>query len=164
MPTCRKCNNDFPNLVIIENKTRNLGNRKFCLDCSPFGGRNTKQDDPSRPAVCGQKDKKRVPYSKWPEKSKELWRKRNHARGNRRKKQLVDMYGGKCKECGYNKCFRSLSFHHREPALKKFKLDLRSLRGKSWSSLLEEAAKCDLLCLNCHMELEDEIGRSRYLD
>src|SRR4051812_23058613 len=30
----------------------------------------------------------------------------------------------------------------------------RFLAAKPWKSLLSEAAKCDPLCLNCHMEVE----------
>jgi hypothetical protein len=39
---CKKCNNEFPFHVVVEGKKRNLKTRKFCLDCSPFGKRNTK--------------------------------------------------------------------------------------------------------------------------
>lgn len=41
MPVCLKCAQPFPNLVVMDGKQRNLCNRKFCLGCSPFGGRNT---------------------------------------------------------------------------------------------------------------------------
>lgn len=41
MPQCLKCDTCFPNRVKIHGKTRHLGNRKFCLDCSPFGVHNT---------------------------------------------------------------------------------------------------------------------------
>lgn len=41
MRVCLKCGCTFNNYIKIEGKTRNLINRKFCLDCSPFGLHNT---------------------------------------------------------------------------------------------------------------------------
>lgn len=61
--------------------------------------------------------------------------------------------------CGYKKCIRALSFHHRDPTTKQFGLEMRSIRGLGWESVLAEAEKCDLLCLNCHMETEDAIAK-----
>jgi hypothetical protein len=43
MNICLKCNNSFPNRTIIEGKERTLNKRKYCLDCSPFGQKNTKR-------------------------------------------------------------------------------------------------------------------------
>ena len=40
---CKNCENEFPYKVEIGGKVRNLQNRKYCLDCSPFGEHNTKQ-------------------------------------------------------------------------------------------------------------------------
>jgi len=74
-------------------------------------------------------------------------------RGVERKIKLVQMFGGKCKCCSYDKNYASLSFHHKNPKTKLFSLDLRNLSNKKWERLIEEAEKCELLCLNCHMEL-----------
>ena len=73
-------------------------------------------------------------------------------RGLDRKIKLVEMYGGKCKCCSYAKNYTALSFHHKNPKTKSFTLDLRNLSNKKWERLIDEAAKCELLCLNCHME------------
>lgn len=77
--------------------------------------------------------------------------------GSKRKQLLIEKCGGKCKICGYNKCQRSLSFHHRDRATKKFSLDCRNLANRSWSSILKELEKCDMVCMNCHFEIEDDI-------
>lgn len=76
-------------------------------------------------------------------------------KGTERKQVLVEYKGGKCIVCSYNKCLRSLSFHHRIPSEKSFSLDLRNLTNRNWNSILKEVEKCDLLCMNCHMEVED---------
>lgn len=69
-----------------------------------------------------------------------------------RKTKLIEMKGGCCQVCGYNKNSAALSFHHRDPENKAYNIDSRKLSNTSWDSLLLEAEKCDLLCANCHME------------
>lgn len=74
-------------------------------------------------------------------------------RGVAKKMKLMQMKGMACKICGYKKNYAALAFHHRDPKVKSHALDLRTCSNKSWESLLEEAAKCDLVCMNCHMEI-----------
>ena len=73
-------------------------------------------------------------------------------RGHERKIELIKLSGGVCKKCGYKKNNAALSFHHLDPSTKKFGLDIRACSNRKWSVLLEEVAKCELLCLNCHAE------------
>lgn len=73
--------------------------------------------------------------------------------GRRRLKQsAVDYKGGKCILCGYSRCLAALHFHHRDRSTKKFHLSLT--QKTSLSSVKEELDKCDLLCANCHAEVE----------
>jgi len=65
----------------------------------------------------------------------------------------MEMKGMACGICGYKKNYAALAFHHRDPGKKSFALDLRTCSNKSWDALLEEFAKCDLVCMNCHMEI-----------
>ncbi len=74
------------------------------------------------------------------------WRRRTKAR-------LVEEAGGKCEICGYDRCLAALQFHHRDPGTKSFALSLRG-RTRSMDRLREEAAKCALLCANCHAAVE----------
>jgi hypothetical protein len=159
MKTCFKCQKEMPKTVIIEGKRRNLQNRKFCLECSPFGCHNTKPDDPSRLSFRGQEGYRVKEYSTWTEEAKEKNRLYVWKSGYDRKQKLVDMKGGCCKSCGYNKCLRALTFHHRDPSTKQFTLEMRSIRGLGWETVLKEAEKCDLYCHNCHQEIEDEIAK-----
>lgn len=84
-------------------------------------------------------DAKRAYQRKWAKNKKE-----------RRKLELVKMFGGACKLCGYNKYCGALEFHHRDPDLKLFGLGKIT---RKWDDVVAEAAKCDLLCANCHREL-----------
>lgn len=42
MPTCHNCGNKFPNKIRKDGETISLSGRKFCLDCSPLGTKNTR--------------------------------------------------------------------------------------------------------------------------
>ena len=68
------------------------------------------------------------------------------------KQTLVDEAGGACVVCGYAKCLVNLHFHHVDPATKSFGLTVAL--GKGIAKLREEAAKCILVCANCHGEIE----------
>jgi hypothetical protein len=65
--------------------------------------------------------------------------------------------GGKCLLCGYNKCPRALEFHHRDANEKTFDL---SSACRGWNKIKIELDKCDLLCSNCHREIEDKLSNT----
>jgi hypothetical protein len=70
----------------------------------------------------------------------------------RRKKLLVEMLGGQCVHCGYDRSMSALSFHHKDPSRKKFDISNNGNLLKEWRIVVKEAKKCELLCLNCHAE------------
>ena len=76
-------------------------------------------------------------------------------RGRERRLLLIQRKGGCCERCGYNRNNAALAFHHITPAAKSFPIDLRSCSNTCWQSLLDEAEKCMLLCLNCHSEIHN---------
>ncbi len=53
-----------------------------------------------------------------------------------------------CKHCGFSD-WRALDFHHRDPKEKKFNIGAKAFTN-AVSTLMEEMAKCDVLCANCH--------------
>jgi transposase-like protein len=69
------------------------------------------------------------------------------------KEMLVAEAGGACALCGYRRHPAALQFHHLDPSTKSFGLGVRGIT-RSLEKLREEAAKCILLCANCHAELE----------
>jgi hypothetical protein len=74
------------------------------------------------------------------------------ARGLERKKQLIEIAGGECCDCGYKKNISALEFHHLNPEEKSFNIDLRKCSCAKWDRLVEEVKKCVLICANCHRE------------
>ena len=76
------------------------------------------------------------------------------ARRRRRVKEiLVHDAGGACSICGYDRHIGALQFHHRNGDAKEFGLSARGLT-RSLAAVRAEAAKCVLLCANCHSEVE----------
>jgi transposase len=78
-------------------------------------------------------------------------------RRRRLKSTLVADAGGRCVLCGYARYVGALQFHHVDPAKKSFNLAARGMT-RSLDRAREEAAKCVLLCANCHAEVEGGIA------
>lgn len=164
---CQKCGKEFPLSIKIEGKKRILHGRKYCFDCSPFGLHNTKKihvcsDTQERFGIskkcCKCKIIKSLDsfYFKIKENRYNSWCKdcvysSQSKRWKDRKRKVVELFGGKCQECGYNKNLAAFHFHHLDPAIKEFST-IEMLR-MSWEKLIKEMSKCILLCGNCHTEL-----------
>lgn len=73
-------------------------------------------------------------------------------RSYKRKLQLIDLLGGCCNVCKYDRNLSALEFHHRDPNVKDSQLDMRTLSNRSMDYIMSEVIKCDLLCSNCHRE------------
>lgn len=142
------CGKAIPFKATINGVERQLKNRRRCFECSPFQGRNNWNltEVLSRSRTVGNEK-----YRRWQEKAR-----------RERKALLVAQCGGECRVCGYNRCVAALEFHHRDPTTKKFNLGKDNLL-KAWDVVLSEAEKCDLLCANCHRELEDNLLKGNFL-
>ena len=67
--------------------------------------------------------------------------------------------GGVCASCGFDDT-TILQWHHRDPSSKSFNIaDTLSRATCGEARLLEEIAKCDLLCPNCHMRHEQDVRK-----
>ena len=58
----------------------------------------------------------------------------------------IEYVGGQCQICGYQKCNRALSFHHKDPAKKDFGLASHGLT-RAWVKTKAELDKCILVVL-----------------
>jgi len=75
------------------------------------------------------------------------------ARRRRVKELLIEEAGGCCVLCGYDRFPGALQFHHVDPAQKSFALSVQGV-ARSLEKARAEAAKCVLMCANCHAEVE----------
>lgn len=74
------------------------------------------------------------------------------------KLKAIKYGGGECQQCGYDKCWRALHFHHVDPNKKDFAIfEFRqgNKKVRNWERLKVEIDKCILLCSNCHTEIHD---------
>lgn len=74
------------------------------------------------------------------------------------KQKAVDLKGGKCQLCGYNKCNGALEFHHIDAPGKEFGISGEGL-SRSWKRVEEELKKCILVCSNCHCEIHSGLAQ-----
>ena len=70
-------------------------------------------------------------------------------KGRNIKKKAVELKGGKCENCGYDRYIGALEFHHLDPTKKELTISKTRI---SFENLLKELEKCLLLCSNCHRE------------
>jgi len=73
------------------------------------------------------------------------------------KKDFVSSYKVQygCTRCGYNKCARSLHFHHIDSKDKTNEICRLKSQRYGLKKIIEEMRKCTVLCSNCHGELHD---------
>ena len=151
MQNCKKCNQSFPDRMIIDGKERFLKSRSYCLDCSPFMSKKgylIRKDNTSKKHKS--KTTKECPIC-----DKEFKKNKNNVcptcraeyRRYKNKQRLIEDLGGYCQECQESN-IACLDFHHRDPTEKSFVISC-SLH-LSFDKLKTEAKKCDLLCSNCH--------------
>lgn len=162
MPICKKCQNRFPNLAWINGKKRNLQSRKYCLDCSPFGEHNTRDlDSPTKGdvRVCQRCNCKYI-YLRRGETLIHCNSCCQKKRLKEFKKWAIEYKGGSCIKCGYNKCSRSLVFHHINPKEKEYVIT--NMYNRSQETKIKELNKCELLCANCHGEVHEYLDRIKY--
>jgi hypothetical protein len=70
-----------------------------------------------------------------------------------KKALLVRENGGKCIICQYEQCLAALDFHHVDKTAKSF--GICEFLSRSLEKCRAEAAKCVILCKNCHTEYEN---------
>lgn len=164
---CKKCKKEFQTYQIIDGIKHNCCNRKFCLECSPFGKHNTKNIEKSTldtESFCKNcqkilpiemfyerpnRDKKVFSYCKSCMNILTLERQRKN------KQKCVDYLGSKCSICGYSKCNAALEFHHVDPTQKDFTIGKN--HGRTFENVKTELDKCILVCSTCHSEIHDGI-------
>ena len=157
----------------IDGVTKHLGNRKYCLSCSPYKEHNTKKlelivlengENKKNCPKCSESKKLSEFYKRTDSNNLiatysyciKCWNKLSTKRQKDTKKWCLEYKGNKCKKCGYNKYPEALDFHHRERADKKFSIS--QMKSCSIEKLKKELDKCDLLCCRCHREVEIELN------
>jgi hypothetical protein len=166
LKTCKSCNKEFYPVTYFEEKRLWRRGRLYCFECVPYtpskvGNSFTKNrntlDGKRQCRICKQ-CKSLSEYSPTNKLGnlnsycKTCATKKNRQPKQRFKEECIDYKGGKCINCGYNKCPAALEFHHRNPKEKDFSVSHISVVTLN-ENIKKELDKCDLLCSNCHKEL-----------
>lgn len=157
MMICEHCNKQFNGKV----------NRSFCYECMPEGLSQSERQSLRRKfereknplilncPICnkefivplGEKNRKYC-FSCIP---KGLSKKEQAMIINRAaKKKAVDLLGGKCIICGFDKYLSALDFHHLIESDKEFNLSHKICSIEFDETIIKELMKCVVLCSNCH--------------
>lgn len=176
MMLCKKCGNKFPSRIKLNGKWVTLDKRSFCLKCSPFGCHNTRNlakipgKEPKNSKYCPrcEKVKNKNQFHRAASRllknnpkalhtyCKKCCSEESKTRKQNYKRKYVEMLGGKCTNCSYDKCISALEFHHKDRSKKEFTIGNK--RGISEKLALKELKKCKLLCSNCHREAHWELS------
>jgi len=143
----------FPHQIL--KKCKDCGEVKLCAWLSSF----TQTGRPEYKARCIECHNAYLRKRNNLAKTKKLRNKRVRRYSIRSKQRAVDFFGGKCQRCGYSKSICALTFHHRNPEEKES--DIGALNRRTWSKIVNELNKCDLLCFNCHMEVHEELNKQK---
>lgn len=157
MKNCKNCSNTVPSRAVIDGRERNLKNRKYCFECSPFGLHNTKRLDyvrqEGKECSCVRCNKTYTYSKSKGHTTKYCSSCKVSSRRDTIKKKAIEYKGGCCAVCKYTKCQSALVFHHLNPEEKEF--GIGSNYNKAWITIKKELDKCMLLCQNCHAEFHE---------
>jgi hypothetical protein len=139
--TCRKCHQPKPLDQFYANR-RDECHRSRCKDCLRDDNRKWRTANRSRHNARAMKW-----YYDNPGKSKQMNTRNYKIQNEKRNQVLSSIFNDHpCFVCGDTR-HGCLSFHHLDPREKEYGVTSHSL---TWKKMLKEAAKCVVLCLNCH--------------
>ena len=82
---------------------------------------------------------------------KGYWKKAFVARREQMRAYVRHLRSAPCKDCAVQYPHYVMEFDHRDQQAKLFKVS-NAGQARSWEMLLDEIAKCDVVCANCHRE------------
>jgi hypothetical protein len=159
MPICKSCGEEFPDSYNYKASIGDFSKRKYCVKCRPVGAakpnRHTNRREISECLVCskplsGRQTKfcsvecKIQLHASYP---------KQKDRAIIKKLRLIELAGGACSICGYNKNITAFHFHHLDPSKKSIQLHARAISKNGWDTVIQEFENCILLCANCHAEM-----------
>ena len=156
---CIRCKSKFEPLCFRRTK--------YCYACLPSGenaGKLHKESKNGKALKCGECGRLYVYREHSYNRSTKVCGKCKLAlQRTEFKTKIVELAGGKCWGCGYDRCMKAMVFHHMKPGSKDFALSKRHYY--SWKRIKLEIEKCALLCANCHAEVHSGIREcpTRYM-
>lgn len=162
MRRCTKCGVPKNEGEFYKNKAIADGLCRRCKSCMNESRRQWSSQNRERVRFYDRKrypkvrERKLAAHKKWAVKNRDKIR-TNMRQYHKRNKEawlivLEEEFGNVCcDECGYNKCFEALDFHHFDPDKKEHSLG-NLIRLKPTDGRIKELEKGILLCATCHRE------------
>ena len=170
MPVCNKCGDSFPNWIKINGERKNLKNRKYCLECSPYGLHNTtklekkqtnkkfckqcgKELNNERSSFCSVECQHEFRYqdyiNRWKQQEIDGTRGRSGQLSIYVRKYIFTKFNSKCAKCGWSET---------NPYTGTIPLEIEHIDG-DWRNSYEDNLL--LLCPNCHSLTSTYRGANR---
>lgn len=155
MPICQNCQKDFPIKVLVDGYMKNLSSRKFCLECSPLGSKNTKsyivqtEEDMAFCIFCN-KIKDIEQFYKRKQSKKPLsycidcQNKAKKLKYEEKLERIVQQFGCVCCDCNVSYPVQVYEFY-----LNGKIYPISSAQNASLSKILSELKDHVMLCKNC---------------
>lgn len=124
---CSKCGEEKPLSGFRKDRTQKSGYQPRCKVCARSATNES--------------------YSKYKDKAAARYTERDRTTRQRLAEYKSSL---QCQCCGENTTV-CLDFHHIDPSTKSFQLSNPSTRG--WEAIMEEVAKCVVVCKNCHTKI-----------
>jgi hypothetical protein len=141
---CWKCETTKPVSAFSRDKSRQDGLQPVCRPCAKAARAAWLEKNPD-----GQKKA----WAKWyanPENAKKH-NDRNVRTSGARAQLLIERFkSAPCVDCKNSFPTWCMDFDHRPGVEKLFELGYRAMRSKPLEVIMDEIAKCDLVCANCH--------------
>ena len=139
---CSRCREMKDLSLFASDVTKADGRNNYCKECRKVYAANWRKANPNK--VKEYYDNVQ---------SKGLRRPREYSNigvGNKKYIKESKELKGKCDYCGYSKYTEVLQYHHKDPASKSF--EIAHVGARDRELLVNEIAKCLLLCPTCHAE------------
>lgn len=127
------------------------GDYRTCRTCkvekpiSNYGVRRASKDGLMTQCKECNKSGQKIQYSK----NKKYYLDRNREQRAKNRKLYTELKSNTpCAKCGGHFPNCVMDYDHKDPSSKK--MCVAQMMGYSWKVILEEIAKCELLCANCH--------------
>lgn len=155
---CSKCGLEKDENDFHKRKDRPKGRASLCKDCSCKRWRDFRD---ANPEIIKQNFKNWVGRPGNKDRLKLLWQKRDKAIRKELGTFLQELKESKpCTDCNVSYPYYVMDFDHLDPKEKSFAVS-KIERAKTVERLLQEVAKCDLVCSNCHRVRTHNRGYAR---
>lgn len=144
--------------LVLESVPKSSGVTKYCNKCgkdqpfSSFSSKNSTRDGKHSNCRTCQSSYTKSHYQR-NKKSYAIKARRNSRKREHEVRMLIRSQKSKpCMDCGVSYPHYVMDFDHLEKGSKKFMLSVAVRDSFKWSNqdVLNEIAKCDLVCANCH--------------